>query len=98
MMIIAPLVGDSDCIAFTTDFFISAEWDFSFLASHIPGRLNNAADALSRNHVGKFFSIVSHAKTLPSHIPVSLQGLLLDQDVCWTSAHGYILFVDFCFM
>ena len=68
-------------------FFISAEWDFSFLASHIPGRLNNAADALSRNHVGKFFSIVSHAETLPSHIPVSLQGLLLDQDVCWTSAH-----------
>ena len=35
--------------------FFASKYDFWFKASHIPGRLNKAADALSRNNLSVFF-------------------------------------------
>ncbi len=68
-------------------FFFSASWHFTLLARHIPGVQNSAADALSRNKASALPLLVPQANPIPSHLPSTLQDLLLAPDVCWTSPH-----------
>ena len=56
--------------------FSASKYDFWFKASHIPGRLNNAVDALSRNNLSVFFQQAPQADSQPSLIPLSLVSLL----------------------
>ena len=49
--------------------FLSAKFQCQILASHIPGTHNNAADALSRNQLPLFLSIIPQADVHPTHIP-----------------------------
>lgn len=58
-------------------FFLSASWGFTVTAAHIPGRLNGIADALSRNYMKRFHTLVPMAQPSPSHIPPSLQAWVL---------------------
>ena len=50
-------------------FFIVAVNGISLYAQHIPGKYNNAADALSRNHISLFHQQVPSAAALPTPIP-----------------------------
>ena len=49
-------------------FFIEAYFNISFLACHIPGTSNWAADCLSRNNLQEFFSIFPQADSTPSSL------------------------------
>ena len=66
-------------------FFFSASWQFSYTAAHITGSHNTVADALSRDRASSLPQLFPEANPYPSRIPASLQDLLLDRDVCWTS-------------
>lgn len=50
-------------------FFWQAAFDFHCSATHIPGRLNRAADALSRDNLLSFFSLFPQASPQPTPIP-----------------------------
>ena len=63
--------------------FISAKFQFILVASHLPGQLNTAADALSRNRVDVFRSIMPQAEELPTEIPTALLELLLLKKPDW---------------
>jgi len=52
--------------------FFAAKFNFWFVASHIPGIKNVAADALSDNSLPSFFSQVPQANLHPTIIPPSL--------------------------
>lgn len=65
--------------------FIMAKYQFLLVASHIPGWLNLAADALSRNRLDPFRSIRPQTEDSPSAIPASLLDLLLLSKPDWTS-------------
>ena len=67
--------------------FFSASWQFTLLAKHIPGVQNSAADAISRGRARTLPLLVPQANPTPSHLPSTLQDLLLAPDACWTSPH-----------
>ena len=67
-------------------FFIEARYGFEHSASHIAGKDNKAADALSRNQLVSFFSIVPDAPRMPRRVPTQLLELLLDPSLDWTDA------------
>ena len=73
-------------------FFFAASHQFTFIAKHIAGKKNGAADALSSNQLNVFFSLVPQAATEPVYIPQELITLLLEQPVEWTSPHWRQLF------
>ena len=73
--------------------FFASKYDFWFKTSHIPGRLNKAADALSRNNLSVFFQQAPQADSQPSLIPLSLVSLL-SQNITWTSENWIKLFND----
>ena len=56
---------------------------FHFSAQHVPGIMNTAADAISRNNLPLFFSLVP--KTPRSTIPPSLHELLISHRPDWGS-------------
>jgi hypothetical protein len=64
-------------------------------ASHIAGKNNRAADALSRNELPSFFSIFPQANPHPAALPAQLLELLLDQQMLWISPRWKELF-DSC--
>ena len=66
-------------------FFIKAHFDFEHKVVHIPGEENGIADALSRNDMSSFSSLLPQAALLPSAIPQLLIELLSDQSLLWTS-------------
>ena len=71
--------------------FFAAYFGFHFKAEHVPGVKNSAADALSRNNVHLFLSLVPQA--LPrSPIPLQLQELLVGRIPDWGSSDWTILF------
>ena len=76
-------------------FFIAASFQFVPSATHIPGRCNTAADALSRDQLAKFFQFVPLATPLPSPIPAPLQDWVLDPTGCWTSPNWRERFARF---
>ena len=59
--------------------FIAARFQLRIIASHVPGHLNTIADALSRNNIANFFSLVPQADKTPSSIPDELIQLLIPQ-------------------
>ena len=67
--------------------FIATRFHLRIIASHIPGHLNEIADALSRNNMKKFFSFVPQADKTPSSVPDELIQLLIPQLPDWTSQH-----------
>lgn len=76
-------------------FFIAAHFDFDIFARHIPGSLNVAADALSRNLLPLFLAKVPEAETLPTTIPPQLLEVLVHTRPDWTSTNWVSLFNSF---
>ena len=68
-------------------FFIKAHFDFEHKVVHILGEENGIADALSRNDMSIFSSLLQQAAPLPFAIPQSLIELLSDRSILWTSPH-----------
>ena len=64
--------------------FFASIYYFWFTATHIPGKLNIAADALSRNKLSAFFIQAPQADRQPTPVPPALVSLL-SQDITWTS-------------
>ena len=63
--------------------FFAANFNFWFVASHIQGIKNVAADALSRNYLSVFFTQVPQTDRQPKQVPPPLVSLL-SQDITWT--------------
>ena len=53
-------------------FFICARYAVNLTAEHLPGRLNGAADALSRGNIPAFYQAVPYVATSPYSIPPEL--------------------------
>ena len=64
--------------------FFASKYNFWFTAIHIQGKLNVAADALSRNNLPLFFSQAHRADPRPTPVSPHLVALL-SQDITWTS-------------
>ena len=77
-------------------FFIEAAFSLEFCATHIPGRDNTGADALSRDRAIDFLSLYPQAQTIPpSSIPSELEELVFSPvQMSWTSPHWRRLFLD----
>ena len=73
-------------------FFYEAHFKCEHSAGHIAGKANRAADALSRNVLPLFFSIVPQAHPSPSAIPPPLVSLLMDPHLSWISPRWERLF------
>ncbi len=65
--------------------FFKAEFGFTIVAEHLPGRLNIAADALSRDKLSHFFQICPKAPQTPVVIPQELFQALIATQLDWTS-------------
>ena len=66
-------------------FFFAAMHQFTFVSKHIAGKKNGAADALSRNQLNTFFSLIPQALPEPSFVPQALVKLLWEHPTEWTS-------------
>ena len=66
-------------------FFFMARDGYCIRAVHVAGRLNVAADALSRDNLPLFFAQVPRAHPHPSKIPDELYQLLVHERPDWTS-------------
>ena len=73
-------------------FFISAHFEVTVKAAHIPGRENIAADALSRNNLCLFRAQVPQADPESTPIPGELVDLLVHQQPDWMSTAWSRLF------
>ena len=60
-----------------------AHFNFWFTATHVMGKKNTFADALSRNNASLFLSQLPHVNHQPTAIPPQLPGLLV-QSITWT--------------
>ena len=78
-------------------FFFEAHYKFEHQSTHIPGKLNTAADALSRNRTSTFHSVFPQAQTLPSQVPLQLVMLMTDPSLTWTSERWKKMFRDILF-
>ena len=65
--------------------FFSAHYQLKVVAAHVPGKDNEAADALSRNNLSLFSSVVPQRQPHPSPIPAALLDMLLHSRPDWTS-------------
>jgi len=72
--------------------FYSAYYDFHFSAEHIPGIHNTAADALSRDNMPLFHSLVPHGCQWV--LPPSLEELLIHARLDWGSTEWTTLFIS----
>ena len=72
-------------------YFFTAFYQFDYSAEHIPGTLNTAADALSRDNLPLFLSFLPQA----THSPISqtLMDLLVTQQPDWGSQSWISQFV-----
>ena len=73
-------------------FFFTARYSVALRAEHLPGRLNVAADALSRDNLPLFFQQVPAAQRAPAQIPKALMDVLLLNQPDWTSTNWRSLF------
>ena len=62
---------------------LAAHFNFWFIATHVVGKRNTSADALSRNNASLFLSQMPHINQEPTEIPPQLPGLLV-QNITWT--------------
>ena len=75
-------------------FFFTATWHMTIQATHIAGKENVAADALSRDNLSLFFQEVPKAVGREATtIPKELQNLLIYQCPNWTAPAWRRLFV-----
>ena len=58
-------------------FFVAATHNFSVAMSHLPGCNNKIADALSRNKLTEYFTLVPQAEPLPTQIPPELDDIYI---------------------
>jgi len=65
--------------------FISAKFQFYLFATHVQGKRNVIADALSRNKMHLFRSLYPQAHMLPTEIPEALLDLLIIRKPDWRS-------------
>ena len=72
--------------------FYSAYFRFTMKATHIPGTLNTAADAISHNNIPLFLSLVRHTQQFA--IPQPLVDLLVTRRPDWGSQAWTHLFVN----
>ena len=56
-------------------FLVAARSNFTIYLHHIPGKKNAVADALSRNQINRFFSLVPQANINPTPLPEGLSRL-----------------------
>ena len=77
-------------------FFIRARFNVELIASHIPGKVNCLADAISRDQLAVLFSQVPSALWNLCQLPTPLVSLLLDQHLDWTS-HNWRASFEACF-
>ena len=75
-------------------FFIMAKFDLTIFATHVPGRENGAADALSRDNLPLFHAQVPNAAKSPSRVPQELIELLIHRRPDWTSADWRTLYAS----
>ena len=75
-------------------FFFVAKFNVNIRIEHLPGAMNGAADALSRNKSSLFFSQVQSAQLLPTPIPRELLQLLVVEMLDWTSKTWTVLWRD----
>lgn len=71
--------------------FIAARFQIRLFASHIPGRHNEIADALSRNNLCTFYALLPQASRVPSSVPDQLTQLPIPHLPDWTSQHWTVL-------
>ena len=74
-------------------YFYAAYYKFHYSAHHIPGVANVAADAISRNNLSLFLSLIPQAAS-PSQIPQAVQDLLLSRQPDWGSPTWTSLFIS----
>ena len=72
--------------------FFAAHYQLRVTATHIPGKDNVAADALSRDNLSQFFSVVPQCQARPSPIPSALLDMLLHSRPDWTSPNWRLMF------
>lgn len=77
-------------------FFVAAHYSVHIHASHIPGKDNVAADALSRNSLSSFLQVVPDADKDPTPIPRTLLDLTVREQPDWTSPRWARLFSACC--
>ena len=76
-------------------FFFTASWNITVHATHIAGKENVAADALSRDNLPLFFQVVPQAASRrATPIPEELLDILVHQRPDWTSPAWRRLFVN----
>ena len=66
-------------------FFFTAYYQLHLEPVHLPGRLNCAADSLSRNNLSRFLQLVPSAHHRPTCFPEGLLKVLVLQAPDWTS-------------
>ena len=66
-------------------FFFEAYFGIRLQASHVAGINNGAADALLRDNLSLFFSLLPQAAVSPTPLPRELVELLLSPDMDWLS-------------
>ena len=66
-------------------FFVSAKFEFSLTAAHVPGRQNPLADAISRDNAALFLSLSPQADQTPTEVSQDLIDKLLIEKPDWTS-------------
>jgi len=74
-------------------FFISEHFRFVVEAVHLPGKLNEVADALSPNYMLQFSQVMPEADPQPTPIPDQALWLLVKEKPDWTSVNWTELFV-----
>ena len=79
-----------------TLFFIKAHFDLDLRVTHIPGKDNGVADAISRDDLVTMFSQVPTAARNPSPIPPGVSAVLVEGQPDWTSVDWVQLFAS-CF-
>ena len=73
-------------------FFAEAAFNFSYIPRHLPGRLNEVADALSRNNLSPALLQANGLEPEPTTIPAEIPDLLLNMQVDWLSHNWTALF------
>ena len=73
--------------------FLASRFEFWFSASHIEGKANIIADALSRNNLQLLFLQAQDLKHFsPPHIPPQLLTMISDSSLAWISTDWIKLF------
>ena len=77
-------------------FFIAARFEFWYVVAHFFGRLNGAADAVSRNLLMDLFDAAPNLSRFPLSIPQEMLSLITNQAPDWTSKKWAERFTTLC--